>query len=97
MTTPTKAPANSEQSEAAGIPNVRKFTVEEYYRMAEVGILRPDERVELIDGEIMLMAPIGNPHATGVRRVERVIGRAAGDEVTISGQNPVLVVRTFPP
>jgi Uma2 family endonuclease len=70
-------------------PQRRKFTVDEYYRMAKVGILHPDERVELIDGAIVLMAPIGNPHATGVRRIERVFSQVAGDAVTISGQNPV--------
>jgi len=88
MATPTKIPAPPASSESC---ETRKFTVEEYYLMAEVGILHPDERVELICGEIVLMAPIGNPHATGVRRIERVFGRTAGDAVTISGQNPVLV------
>ena len=37
------------------------------------------------------MAPIGNPHATGVRRLDRVFGQTAGGAVTISGQNPVLM------
>ncbi|MYC29766.1 MAG: Uma2 family endonuclease [Chloroflexi bacterium] len=91
MTTSTKAPALPETSGTSRAPVTRKFTVEEYYRMAEVGILQPDERLELIDGEIIIMAPIGNPHATGVRRIERVFGRVLGDAVTISGQNPVLV------
>ena len=35
----------------------RPFTVEEYHRMAEAGIFRPEERVELIDGELIEMAP----------------------------------------
>ena len=67
----------------------RKFTVAEYYRMAEVGILHHTERVELLDGEIVVMAPIGIPHATGVRRMERVLHQALGDAAAISVQNPV--------
>lgn len=41
-----------------------RITVDEYYRMAEVGLLAPDARVELIEGEIIDMAPIGTAHAT---------------------------------
>ena len=67
----------------------RKFTVAEYYRMAEVGILHHTERVELLDGEIIVMSPIGIPHATGVRRMERVLHQALGAAAAISVQNPV--------
>ena len=89
MTTSTKAPPKTAQTETPAPPETRKFTVEEYYRMAEVGILQPNEKVELINGEIIVMSPIGNPHASTVRRIERVMGRAFGDAATISGQNPV--------
>lgn len=37
----------------------RRFTVEEYERMGKVGIIDPAERVELLDGEIVAMSPIG--------------------------------------
>ncbi len=46
-----------------------KFTVEEYHRMAEAGILSEDDRVELIEGEIVEMAPIGSRHAATVKRL----------------------------
>ena len=68
MTTPTKAPPKPAPAESQYSPETRKFSVEEYYRMAEAGILLPDERVELIDGEIIVMAPIGRLHNSGVDR-----------------------------
>ena len=49
----------------------RLFTVEEYHRMAEAGIFHPDERIELIEGEIVQMSPIGPRHAGCVINVNR--------------------------
>ena len=43
------------------------FNVDQYYRLAEVGVLKPDDRVELIEGEIVKMSPIGSPHAACLR------------------------------
>ena len=92
MTTPTKAPIQPAPTESPGTatsPERRKFTVDEYYRMAEVGILHPDERVELIDGEITLMAPIGSRHGSGVARVTtQFVNRSAG-AVQVWPQNSV--------
>ena len=51
------------------IVNRRRFTVAEYCAMAEAGILAEDERIELIDGEIITMAPIGPPHEDGTDRL----------------------------
>ena len=45
------------------LPRRHRLTVDDYYRMAEVGILDAEARVELIDGEIIDMAPPGSPHA----------------------------------
>ena len=47
----------------------RRFTVDDYYRMAETGILRAEDRVELLDGEIVMMSPINPPHASVVASV----------------------------
>ena len=49
--------------EQTAAPTRRRFTVEEYYAMAEAGILAEDERVELLNGEVFAMAPIGAAHA----------------------------------
>lgn len=50
----------------ATTPTRRRFTVDEFYRMGKAGILCEDDRVELIDGEIITMAPIGDRHAACV-------------------------------
>jgi len=66
------------------------FTRDEYYALAEAGILKPEDRVELIEGEIYRMAPIGNPHAGCVNRL--VSGFApliAAHRAVLSPQNPV--------
>ena len=49
----------------------RKFTVDELVRMAELGILDSDVRVELIDGVLLEMAPTGRPHGNGVSSIAR--------------------------
>lgn len=67
----------------------RLFTVADYHRMAETGILGADERVELIEGEILQMSPIGSPHAACVDRFTRLLVRAAGDRAIVRVQNPV--------
>lgn len=72
-------------------PRRRRFTVDEYYRMAEVGILKPDDRVELIEGEIILMSPIGYRHALCVAEFNRRLVLAAGDRAFVWPQNPVRV------
>lgn len=67
----------------------RQFTVEEYHRMAEVGILTEDDRVELIEGEIVQMSPIGRRHAACVNRLIRLFSQRFGEQAIITSQNPV--------
>jgi Uma2 family endonuclease len=72
----------------------RRFTVDEYHRMAEAGILGEDERVELLDGDILEMSPVGDPHVEGVNRCGRASAAAwAAGRLTVSTQNPVRLDR----
>lgn len=66
-----------------------RYTVEDYYRMAEIGILAPDARVELIEGEIIDMPPIGAPHASVVTTLQSRLILAIGEAATVRAQNPV--------
>ncbi len=65
------------------------FNVDDYYRMAEVGILGPEDRVELIDGEIIQMSPIGTRHAGCVTRATRLFTLAFNGRAVVSTQNPL--------
>jgi Uma2 family endonuclease len=67
----------------------RRFTVDEYCRMAEAGIFTPEDRVELIEGEIVQMAAIGVGHAFSVGAFNRLLGMALGDRAVLWPQNPV--------
>lgn len=67
----------------------RRWTREEYERLGELGVLGPDERVELIEGEIFAMPPQGSPHATGIRLSLRALRRAYGEEFDVSSQLPL--------
>jgi Uma2 family endonuclease len=66
----------------------RTFTVAEYERMVEAGILSEDERVELLDGEINAMSPIGVPHANAVRVLTNLLVKQIGHAAIIDVQNP---------
>ncbi|WP_295882702.1 Uma2 family endonuclease [uncultured Thiohalocapsa sp.] len=66
-----------------------RYTVDDYYRMADAGILSPDARVELIDGDVMEMPPIGPPHASMVTELQNRLMRAVGDAAVVRVQNPV--------
>ena len=71
----------------------RRFTVEEYQRMAEAGILDEDERVELIAGEIVEMTPIGPVHGSVVARTVSLLVSRLRDRAIVWPQNSI-VLRT---
>ena len=65
------------------------FTVDQYYRMAEAGILSEDARVELIEGEIIDIAAIGIKHALCVDQLTLLLIRLLPEEVRVRAQNPI--------
>lgn len=69
----------------------RMFTTAEYHRMGETGILRPTDRVELIEGEILRMSPIGRRHAACVNRLNELFARRLAGRVIVHVQNPVVL------
>jgi Uma2 family endonuclease len=71
----------------------RRFTLDQYHRMGEAGIFAPGDRVELIEGEIIEMAPIGTPHASTVARIHHFFAMRLGERATIWIQNPLLLRR----
>ncbi|MEW6236807.1 MAG: Uma2 family endonuclease [Candidatus Omnitrophota bacterium] len=67
----------------------RLFTIEEYYQMGRSGIFTEDDHVELIEGEIIQMTPIGNPHAGCVKWLIQFFRRRIGEEFIIGAQDPL--------
>ena len=66
-----------------------RFSVEDYYRMAETGVLRPGKRVELLDGKIIDMSPIGPLHGGLVNRLSRLFNQLSKGRWLVSAQNPL--------
>jgi Uma2 family endonuclease len=73
------------------LPELRKFSIGEYYRLAEMGVIGPSERVELIDGQIISMAPIGEKHRTIVDTLNYVFvdNRRQGYQISID--QPIVI------
>ncbi len=67
----------------------RRFSVDEFMRLAEAGILAEDDRVELIWGEIVEMSPINVAHASTVDRIAYLLSKALGGQVILRIQGPV--------
>ncbi len=70
-------------------PRRHRITVDDYHRMAEVGLLAPDARIELIDGEIIEMAPVGREHSSVVDQLNRLFVRAVGDDAIVRVQGSI--------
>lgn len=70
-------------------PPKHRFAVTDVERMFEAGILAPDARVELLDGDVVEMVPIGDPHAAIVDRMARALFARCGDRFVLRVQGPI--------
>ncbi len=80
MTTTATTPASA--------PTRRRFTVAEYHAMADTGILAENDRVELLDGDIIVMPPIGDWHAASVDRLTNTLPLQLQGRAIVRVQNP---------
>ena len=71
----------------------RLFTVEEYYRMADAGVFTPEERVELIEGEVIAMTPIGSRHMSCVARLTHRLASMLGERALVWPQGNAVFLR----
>jgi Uma2 family endonuclease len=75
----------------------RRFSIEEYHRMGRAGILSEDDRVELIEGEIVVMTPIGSAHAGKLNRLGRLFTVRLGQRAIVAIQNPIALLADSEP
>jgi len=70
-------------------PTRHKLSIDDYMRLAEAGVLAPDARVELIEGDLIDMPPIGTGHMSVTNRLNRLLVRRAGDDAIVSVAHPM--------
>ena len=78
-------------------PQKHRLTVEEYHRIGEAGIFHEDMRIELIEGELIDMAPIGSLHVATVNDLVAQFSLAIAGVAIISVQNPILLAPSTEP
>jgi Uma2 family endonuclease len=83
------APAIVVSAKRVPEPTRKRWTREEYHRLGEQGWFQ-DQRVELIDGEIIILSPQSPQHVVGAERVRRVLERVFGDQYYVRHQGPMM-------
>lgn len=81
----------------AVVPARHLFDVDEWDRLGELGFFGEDDRVELVEGEIVDMSPIGGWHASCVNRLNRILVLQSGDQAIVQVQGPVRLSRRSEP
>ncbi len=69
----------------------RPISVDDYHRMANAGIFAPDERVELLDGELIAVAPMNSRHAGANAAVDRALTIRFNGRATVRVQLPIFL------
>ena len=75
-----------------GPPRPRRWTREEYYRAAELGLFRPDERLELIRGEIVEKMPQNPPHVKAIAKTSKILEAIFASGCYIVSQAPLQIL-----
>ena len=75
------------------IAQAKRFTLDEYHRLTELGFFHEDDHIELINGEIIEMASKGTAHETCLRNLWKQLPKIIGDRATLQSQAPI----TLPP
>ena len=90
-------PVAETDAPALHAPKKRLFTRKEYHAMGKAGIFAPEERVELLEGEIIAMSPVGNRHMSCTRRINRLFAELniAGRAI-VSVQDPIATSTSEP-
>jgi Uma2 family endonuclease len=90
---PLSAPA---EAPTALHPRFYPFSVAQYHQMAEKGILSAGDRVELLDGRIVMMSPIGPPHRRGVQRLTKLLASRLPADWELMVQQPITLAHSEP-
>ena len=75
--------------ETTALPRERTFTTAEYHQLAQLGVLKEEDRVELLEGKIYVMSPIGSRHAECVRGLTEMLFSQVVPGARVSVQNPI--------
>ncbi|MCL1470307.1 Uma2 family endonuclease [Argonema antarcticum] len=79
------------------IAQAKRFTLDEYHKLTEIGFFHEDDRIELIQGEIIQMAAKGTAHETCISKLLRELVRLLGDAATLRCQSPIVLANNSEP
>jgi Uma2 family endonuclease len=72
-------------------PHKHRLSIDDYHKIAKTGIFHEDMRIELIEGELVDMAPIGHLHVAIVNQLAKQLSRSVTDDIIVSIQNPLVL------